>query len=143
MSRPPPRCLSPLIEQALLARLQAHAPVTAVDFALLPWAQQVRVAAAHDIMVGVHGNGLTNALWMRPGSRLVELFSPGAHHYDYQFYAELAGLDYVGFERDRVFVGGRRYGKAYGHQGANNIAIEQIDLDMVCNAIVRKEGLPF
>lgn len=41
-----------------------------VDFAQMSFAEQVAVSAKTDIMVGVHGAGLVNCLYMRPGLRL-------------------------------------------------------------------------
>ncbi len=113
--RPPPRCLVAEAEAELLRVLARFGEVMICDFAAVPWAQQVRLAAAHDVMVGVHGNGLTNALWMRPGSLLLELFPDGVRHYDYQLFAELAGLAYAGFSGDRVFAAFSRDGDAHGH----------------------------
>jgi hypothetical protein len=121
--RPPPRCLEPAAEQGLLALLQRRGPTNVVDFAAIPWEQQVRLVAAHDVLVGVHGNGLTNALWMRPGSLLLEIFPPNAHHYDYQFFAELCGLQYFGFEGDNVFPAFVRAGPPYGHGRASNAPV--------------------
>jgi hypothetical protein len=137
VQRPPPRCLAEELELGLLARLEGIATVNPVDFAVLPWEHQVRVAATHDVMIGVHGNGLTNALWMRPGCAVIEFFSPGAHHYDYQFFAELAGLRYMGFDGNRVFEGGRRYGDACGHNDANNVRIDELAVERVIEEVRR------
>ncbi len=127
--RPPPRCFSPDAEHALLTCLQAYGPVTTLDFALLPWDQQVRLVAAHDVLVGVHGNGLTNALWMRPGSLVLEFFPHGARHYDYQFFAELAGLTYFGFDgMDKIYPAFSRTGEPYGHGPETNKAVTQISI---------------
>ncbi len=132
VTRPPPRCFSPEAESSLLACLQAYGPVTQIDFAALPWEQQVRVVAAHDVLVGVHGNGLTNALWMRPGSLVLEFFSPGARHYDYQFFAELAGLTYFGFDgMDNIFPAFSRTGEPYGHGPQNNKQVTQVPIAAV------------
>ncbi len=124
--RPPPRCLVPAAEAALLALLGRHGEVTTADQAAMPWAQQVRLAACHDVMVGVHGNGLTNALWMHPGSLVLELFPDGVQHYDYQLFAELCGHGYFGFERDRVFPAHGPSGPPYGHQAPTQCAVTRL-----------------
>ena len=108
VTRPPPRCLAADQEANLVYALRRLGGCSVIDFAALPWAQQVRQAAAHDVIVSVHGNGLTNALWMRPGSLLIELFPPGMRALDYQFTAELCGLHYVGIAGGRTFVNGDR-----------------------------------
>ena len=126
--RPPPRALTAAAETALLALLGEHGEVLNCDFAAIPWEQQVRLSAAHDVMVGVHGNGLTNAVWMRPGGLVLELFPDGVRHYDYQLIAELCGLGYFGFERDRVFPAFSRTGEPYGHQAPTMQPVASVPL---------------
>jgi hypothetical protein len=129
VTRPPPRCFTPEAEHELLECLCAYGDVKTIDFALLPWEQQVRVSAAHDVMVGVHGNGLTNALWMRPGSLVLEFFPANVRHYDYQFFAELAGLSYFGFQgMDKIFPAFSRTGAPYGHGKPTQEAVFQMPL---------------
>jgi hypothetical protein len=129
-TRPKPRCFAPEAEKHLLACLESYGPVTQVDFAALPWDQQVRMVAAHDVLVGVHGNGLTNALWMRPGSLVLEFFPHGARHYDYQFFAELCGLTYFGFDgMDKIFPAFSRTGEPYGHGQETNKEVVHIPVN--------------
>jgi hypothetical protein len=125
-TRPPPRCLSPDAEADLMRVLSRFGTLTRCDFAAIPWEQQVRLVASHDVLVGVHGNGLTNALWMRPGGLVLELFPDGARHYDYQLIAELCDLDYFGFERGLVFPAFSRTGPPYGHQAPTNQPVTAI-----------------
>ncbi len=113
--REPPRRLAPDAEARLLAELERRFELTVADFARMPWPEQVRLSARQDLMVGVHGNGLTNLLWLRPGATVLELFPVGVHHYDYQVFCELNGIHYYGFEGDRVFRDFGRAGEAYGH----------------------------
>ena len=130
------------------ARALAHYPLVmnvtrSLEGALVPWEQQVRFSAAHDVLLGVHGNGLTNALWMRPGSLVLEFFPPGARHYDYQVFAELCGLDYFGFEGDRVFPAFCRFGEPYGHGEKTNQVIRSIALtavERIVDAWVARRG---
>jgi hypothetical protein len=50
-------------------------------------------------MMGVHGNGLTNLIWMRPTPRttVVEFFYPGGFAHDYEFTARALGISHYGF----------------------------------------------
>ncbi len=129
VTRPPPRCFAPEAERDLLTCLQAYGPVTTIDFAAIPWDQQVRLVAAHDVLVGVHGNGLTNALWMRPKSLVLEFFPEGSRHYDYQFFSELAGLNYFGFDgMDKIYPAFSRTGEPYGHGAETNKAVTNIPI---------------
>jgi hypothetical protein len=49
--------------------------------------------------MGVHGNGLTNLIWMRPTPRttVVEFFYPGGFAHDYEFTARALGISHYGF----------------------------------------------
>jgi hypothetical protein len=113
--RDPPRRLTPEAETAMLGFLAGRAEIVTVDFTGMSWADQVRVSADADIMVGVHGNGLTNAMWLPPQGTVIEIFPDRAHHYDYQMLSEAMGLDYFGFERDTIFRPFSRHGPSYGH----------------------------
>ena len=48
-------------------------------------------------MLGVHGNGLSNAMWMPSPGALLELLPQGARILAYQQFAEARGLWYAGF----------------------------------------------
>jgi hypothetical protein len=43
------------------------------DFGSLPFADQLKISASSDIMIGPHGAGLTHVLFMKPQSVLIEL----------------------------------------------------------------------
>jgi len=129
--RPPARRFEPAVQAALLAFLQPRGRLTEVDFANLTWKQQVRLSATHDVLLGVHGNGLTNMLWMRPGSLVLEFFPAGVHHYDYQFFAELCGHDYFGFEGDNIFPAHGRFGDCYGHEHGVQTPVTSVPLASV------------
>lgn len=117
--RSPPRRLSDAAEAELLARLpELGMRVDVIDYAALSWEDQIRSTAGYDALIGVHGNGLTNLLWLPAHAGVLEIFPAGAHHYDYQLMAELKHLAYVGIEGK---VGGfvyrdfSRHGDAHGH----------------------------
>ncbi|QCG93018.1 glycosyltransferase family 61 protein (plasmid) [Azospirillum sp. TSA2s] len=122
--RPPPRCLSEAAERDLLARLPEFGlRVDVVDYAALPWEAQITTTAGYDAVIGVHGNGLTNLLWLPPHGGVLEFFPTGVHHYDYQMLAELKQLAYVGAEGKTgglVYRDHSRHGNAIGHGPENN-----------------------
>jgi hypothetical protein len=101
----------------------------------------VRLVAAHEVLVGVHGNGLTNAVWMRPGSLVLELFPDQVQHYDFQLLAELCGLRYFGFERDRVFPAFGRFGPPYGHQAPTQCPLTAIPRHALARILARQNLL--
>lgn len=56
-------------------------------------------------MMGVHGNGLTALLWMRPTPRstVIEFFYPSGFAFDYQYTAHALGIQHYGVWND-VYV---------------------------------------
>ena len=54
-------------------------------------------------MMGVHGNGLTSLLWMRPTPRstVIEFFYPGGFAHDYEYTTRALGMVHYGFWNDR------------------------------------------
>lgn len=54
-------------------------------------------------MMGVHGNGLTSLLWMRPSPRstVLEFFYPGGFAHDYEYTTRALGMVHYGFWGDR------------------------------------------
>ena len=128
--RHPPRALSKEIEADLLKMLSSIGSVEIIDFATLCWKDQVQAAASHDMMVGVHGNGLTNLLWLPRHAMALELFPVFAHQYDYQMLAEVMGRDYFGIEGRRVFRPFIRHGWPYagGPNPVTRLMVEEIGI---------------
>jgi lysophospholipase L1-like esterase len=101
--RPPTRTLTPAVEQSLFQLISTWGNVRTVEFETLSWEDQVREVANSDVLIGVHGNNLTNLLWLPPHAMVVELLPPKARAYDYQMLADVAGLDYFGIDDGVVF----------------------------------------
>jgi Glycosyltransferase 61 len=129
VSRKPPRTLAPDVEATVMNLLSANTDVSSVDFSGMSWADQVRVSAQSDLMLGVHGNGLTNLLWLSPHAMVIEIFPEGVHHYDYQILSEIMQLNYFGLEGDRVFRPFTRCGAPYGHNAEVNKPVERFRSD--------------
>lgn len=55
-------------------------------------------------MMGVHGNGLTSLLWMKPTPRstVMEFFYPGGFAHDYEYTTRALGMVHYGFWGDRL-----------------------------------------
>jgi capsular polysaccharide biosynthesis protein len=57
---------------------------------------QLRVMANTDILVGVHGAGLTHALFMKPQTVLIELAPPSHQSFNFfQTIAQANGIHYI------------------------------------------------
>jgi len=54
-------------------------------------------------MMGVHGNGLTSLVWMKPTARstVMEFFFPEGFAYDYEWTTRALGMVHYGFWGNR------------------------------------------
>ena len=68
--------------------------IEVVDFAPLALPEQLMIVRRTDILVGVHGAGLTHGMFLRPGSTMVEILPPGLDHRGFRNLARLAGHRY-------------------------------------------------
>ncbi|KAI0390054.1 hypothetical protein F5Y17DRAFT_86989 [Xylariaceae sp. FL0594] len=82
----------------LIAKLRERNPrvvVQVVDFAALSFAEQLRIARETDILVGVHGAGLTHLLFMRQNDgAVVEIQPENLDHHGLEHPAGMRGLGY-------------------------------------------------
>jgi hypothetical protein len=115
--RIPPRCLNETVEREVLGSLAKFGNVESIRFEDLTWEEQVKAAARSDILVGVHGNGLTNLLWLPSHGMAIELFNENVHQYDYQMLAEAMQVDYFGIEGERLHRSFSREWRVYGNVG--------------------------
>eukprot|EP00290_Baffinella_frigidus_P005870 CAMPEP_0180138354 /NCGR_PEP_ID=MMETSP0986-20121125/12823_1 /TAXON_ID=697907 /ORGANISM="non described non described, Strain CCMP2293" /LENGTH=875 /DNA_ID=CAMNT_0022080121 /DNA_START=217 /DNA_END=2845 /DNA_ORIENTATION=+ len=151
------RRLDHKISRELLWLLGTRAPFFTsqwVRFESLSFCQQIKLAASSDVLMGVHGNGLSHALWVsRPGA-LIEIFpGSGQRMVAFQQFAEAVGLLYFGLDSGtgkvhrenscQFPVGCEIDGKHF------NTIVEKIDLEqvvcLVCQAIAEAgiaTGLP-
>lgn len=97
--RQPTRTLTGPIKRQLFDMIRDTAgAVTEVNFGGMTWLEQVKYVADVDLLIGIHGNGLTNLLWLPQHAVVIEIFPSDTHLYDYQVMAEIAGLTYFGIE---------------------------------------------
>jgi protein O-GlcNAc transferase len=88
-----------LEKERFIQLLQQNHPdikVNLIDLAELPMSEQVRIASESDILAGVHGAGLTHAMFQRPDSALVEIIPHGFNHKGFRNLAKMRGLKYFG-----------------------------------------------
>jgi len=75
LHRLPPRALTPPAKARLFEMLgNRFGSVDEADFATMPWRQQLEYSSRLDLLVGLHGSGLTNLLWLPPHSVAIEIF---------------------------------------------------------------------
>ncbi|KAL2813080.1 hypothetical protein BJX63DRAFT_421386 [Aspergillus granulosus] len=68
--------------------------IQSVDFAAIPFAEQLAVAQQTDVLVGVHGAGLTHGIFLPPHSAMVEILPPKLDHKGFRNVAALLGHSY-------------------------------------------------
>jgi EGF domain-specific O-GlcNAc transferase len=66
------------------------------DFAALELREQIAVIRDTDVLVGVHGAGLTHSMFLPPGSAVVEYMPFDLEHRGFRNLAEMLGLAYRG-----------------------------------------------
>ncbi|WWC96889.1 hypothetical protein V866_003764 [Kwoniella sp. B9012] len=70
----------------------------------MKYQDQIRLFADADIIIGVHGNGLTHQMWMAPGGVVIEIFPPGVFLRDYQLIAQVVGHDHIAILNSRIYT---------------------------------------
>ncbi|KAK2745274.1 hypothetical protein FQN57_003969 [Myotisia sp. PD_48] len=74
-----------------LSKNMSQIKVQSIDFAAIPFKEQLKVARATDVLVGVHGAGLTHSMFLREGSVVVEILPRDFNHKGFLNVANLLG----------------------------------------------------
>lgn len=92
-----------LVEELYKLRDRYGYEVNIVSMDKLSRAEQIQLAGRTTIMMGVHGNGLTNLLWMRPKpqSTVIEFFYPRGFAFDYEWTTRALGMKHYGVWGDK------------------------------------------
>lgn len=142
--RNPPRTLAPPLEEEFLAQLASlpYVELTTADFASLSFKQQINLIGNTDLLIGVHGNGLSHILFLPPDAAVIELFPKDSLLLDYRLFADARRLDYYGIIEDRGLVD--RDTAYRGCFGAPNHTLAQLDIPLITSLIqatAKKRGL--
>lgn len=134
--RTPPRTLSRKLERRLVNGIKALPGVDlkVVDFATISFQEQINIVGNTDVLLGVHGNGLSHILFLPPGASVIEIFPKDSLQIDYRLYANARELDYCGIIAN---IGILEDEKAYntGPYGDSNTMITELDIDLVLSKI--------
>ncbi|KAI0746550.1 hypothetical protein C8Q80DRAFT_1175836 [Daedaleopsis nitida] len=95
-----------LVEELYKLRDMYDYEVNVVEMDKLSRMEQFHLAGRTTIMMGVHGNGLTALLWMRPTPRstVIEFFYPGGFAHDYEYTTRALGMVHYGFWNNKHFT---------------------------------------
>lgn len=93
--------------EALRARFPAdHVVIQSVDMATLSLPDQLRLVQDTDVLVGVHGAGLTHTMFMRRGAgAVVEILPAGLTYKGFRNLAAMTGHHYFSAEAEMVAQG--------------------------------------
>ncbi|BCS25463.1 uncharacterized protein APUU_50174S [Aspergillus puulaauensis] len=86
-----------------LAELESkypHVTVHSYDFAALTMKRQLEIVQDTDILVGVHGAGLTHGFFLHPRSAMVEILPPKLNHKGFRNVASLMNLGHYSAHAD-------------------------------------------
>ena len=92
------RRLSPAMHEKLVQSFENNLEIkfNNVTMENIPFEKQVEIMNATDLLVGVHGNGLTHAAFMKPHSSVCEIFVHGTQfQWDYYTLSKMMGHEYV------------------------------------------------
>lgn len=83
-----------LVNEDILLNQLKHLNFVEVTPENLTIEQQVAIFNNADIIIGAHGAGLTNIIFCKPGTKILEIFSPNYINQSYYTIAESANLNY-------------------------------------------------
>lgn len=132
VTRTPPRCLPPNIEGVLLDKIQQlpNVELRVVDFAALSFKEQINSVANTDVLIGVHGNGLSHALFLPSGASLIEIFPVDTFRVEYRILAKARELNYFGLLPNIGWIDDQSKEKLEFY-GEGSIAITNADIDAI------------
>jgi len=124
-----------LVEELYKLRDKYGYEVNVVSAEKLSRIEQIRLAARTTIMMGVHGNGLTSLVWMKPTPRstVIEFFFPQGFAHDYEYTTRGLGMVHYGFWGSTSFTSPAFPPRKYvdGFQG-NEIPIDGVAVAKLC-----------
>ncbi|KAK4064188.1 uncharacterized protein Triagg1_9167 [Trichoderma aggressivum f. europaeum] len=99
-------------EDAHMEALRNEIPnmiLNVVDFAAISFAEQLKIVRETDLLVGVHGAGLTHLMFLQPGSAVLEILPEGFQHKGFRNLAQMLGISFF-----------RAHAKMHGDASGNN-----------------------
>jgi len=85
-----------------LSLMDANVHVQEVDLAAMDFGTQIQVMQGTNVLVGVHGAGLTHILYLPPGAVVVEIMPSSVQYEWFRNLARLRGLGYLRVHGDIV-----------------------------------------
>ncbi|KAL4894412.1 DUF563 domain-containing protein [Aspergillus ambiguus] len=92
-------------QEEYLKIIQSRFPnveVLSIDFAAIPFRKQLEIIRRTDILLGVHGAGLTHSMFLPPRSTIIEILPPSLNHKGFHNVASVLGHSYYSGHGDRT-----------------------------------------
>ncbi len=125
-------------ERELLEEIKAlpNVELSSVDFAAIPFREQVNIVANTDVLIGVHGNGLSHTLFLPKRAALIELFPEDSFRPEYRIFAKVHGVDYFGWIAGEGWIDDKTAEKT-GCRGNVDVnrGIKDIDIDTIVQIV--------
>ncbi len=97
LKRPSPRKLTSRKEHGLLGAIdRLDGNLTITDLALIPYEEQLKIIANTDILISVHGNGLSHIPFLPDHATVIEIFPKDSYMWDYCMFSRISRVDYWG-----------------------------------------------
>lgn len=132
LQRPMPRTLTPELEQKLINAISAIPGVSlkVSDFAKIPFKDQVNIIGNTDVLISVHGNGLSHILFLPSNAAAIEILPAHVITLDYMLLANARNLDFLSLSSsDGVISREQAYTK--GASGDVGTTITQLDIEPI------------
>jgi hypothetical protein len=138
IKRNPPRCLTPELEKRMIAMIRSipHVTLKVLDFAKIPFTEQIRRIEDTDVLISVHGNGLSHLLFLSQESYVIEIFPPNSMNVDYRLFADAKGVQYSGIISNQGVIS-KEEAYSRGPFGNTNAPVNVLDIEHVASLINR------
>ncbi|TGO29925.1 hypothetical protein BPAE_0009g00200 [Botrytis paeoniae] len=132
-------------QESYLEELQSRDPrvkIQMIDFESIPFSEQVKIVRETDILVGVHGAGLTHGIFLPEGSVMVEILPEGLNHKGFRNLAGLRSHTYLSVHASKLPAPSRGKKRAEWHSEDVSLDRERfLDLMKVAIRSVYNKGL--
>ncbi|KAB8291749.1 hypothetical protein EYC80_006544 [Monilinia laxa] len=125
-----------------LALQDPRVKIQMIDFESIPFSEQVKIVRETDILVGVHGAGLTHGIFLPEGSVMVEILPEGLSHKGFRNLAGLRSHTYLSVHASKLPAPSRGQRRAAWH--AQDVTLDRerfLDLMRIAVRNIYNKGL--
>ena len=105
----------------------------------LSFMQQVQIMKNTDVLIGIHGNGLSHTLFLPRDAFVIEFMPDNCLLFDYRMLAKMRGIKYYGLQGGRYAMGDDEAFKK-GAYGNPNKIMKTVDIPLILEVIREKRA---